>query len=103
MWKKSNITQRSNIIIISTGHLIMYHILICFRYVWIYPHPKETANILRKNTAFMCVCVCVYVCAMQETQELWVGSLGQEDSLKEENGNPLQYFCMKNPMDMLGN
>ena len=50
----------------------------------------------------VCVCVCVYVCAMQETQELWVWSLGQEDSLKEENGNPLQYFCMKNPMDMLG-
>ena len=34
--------------------------------------------------------------AMQETQ---VKSLGQEDSPGEENGNPLQYFCLENPMD----
>ena len=77
----------------------MYSIFIHFRYVWIYPHPKETTNILRKNTTFVCVCVCVH--AMQETQESQVWSLGQEDPLKEENGNPLQYFCMKNSMDML--
>ena len=37
--------------------------------------------------------------AMQETQEIWVQSLGQEDSLEEENGNPLQDSCLKNPMD----
>ena len=30
--------------------------------------------------------------AMQETQEMRVWSLGLEDSLEEENGNPLQYF-----------
>ena len=28
-----------------------------------------------------------------------VRSLGQEDSPGERNGNPLQYFCLKNPMD----
>ena len=33
---------------------------------------------------------------MQETQ---VQTLGQEDSLAEENGNPLQYLCLGNPMD----
>ena len=32
--------------------------------------------------------------AMQET---WVQSLGREDSL--ENGKPLQYSCLENPMD----
>ena len=32
--------------------------------------------------------------AMQET---WVQFLGQEDPL--ENGNPLQYSCLENPMD----
>jgi len=37
--------------------------------------------------------------AMQETQGMWVQSLGQEDPLEEENGNPLQYFCLKNPTD----
>ena len=26
-------------------------------------------------------------------------SLGQEDSLEEENGNALQYYCLKNSMD----
>ena len=28
-----------------------------------------------------------------------VQSLGWEDPLEEENGNPLQYSCLKNPMD----
>ena len=34
--------------------------------------------------------------AMQETQ---VKSLGQEDPLEEENGNPLQYSYLKKPTD----
>ena len=37
--------------------------------------------------------------AVQEAQEMWVQSLGWEESLEEENGNPLQYSCLKNPMD----
>ena len=37
--------------------------------------------------------------AIQETQEMQVWSLGQENPLKEENGNLLQYSCLKNPMD----
>ena len=36
--------------------------------------------------------------AMQETQEIWVQSLGQEDPLEEENDNPLQYSCLENSM-----
>ena len=37
--------------------------------------------------------------AIQETQEMWVWSLDQEDSLGGRNGNPFQYSCLKNPMD----
>ena len=37
--------------------------------------------------------------AMQEAQETQVQSLGGEDSLEEENGDPLQYSCLENPMD----
>ena len=38
--------------------------------------------------------------ALQETQEMWVRSLGCEDSVGwEGNGNPLQYTCLENPMD----
>ena len=33
---------------------------------------------------------------MQETR---VRSLGGEDPLEKENGNPLQYSCLENPMD----
>ena len=33
---------------------------------------------------------------MQETR---VQSLGQEDPLEKENGNPLQYSCLENPME----
>ena len=36
--------------------------------------------------------------AVQETWGTRVQSLGQEDTLEEENGNPLQYSCLKNPM-----
>ena len=32
-------------------------------------------------------------------QEIQVQSLGQEDSLGEGNGNPLQHSCLENPMD----
>ena len=32
-------------------------------------------------------------------RETWVWSLGQEDSPEEGNGNPLQYYCLENPMD----
>ena len=35
---------------------------------------------------------------MQETQETWVRSLSQEDP-QGENGNPFQYFCLRNPMN----
>ena len=34
--------------------------------------------------------------ARRETQ---VQSLGREDTLEKENGNPLQYSCLENPMD----
>ena len=34
--------------------------------------------------------------AMRESR---VPSLGREDSLETENGNPLQYSCLGNPMD----
>ena len=38
--------------------------------------------------------------AMQETQETTlVESLGQDDPLKAEKGNPLQYSCLENSMD----
>ena len=37
--------------------------------------------------------------AMQEPQETWVRSLGQEDPLQKEMTNPLQYSCLRIPMD----
>ena len=33
--------------------------------------------------------------AMQETQEMWLQSLGREDSPRGGNGNPLQYSCLE--------
>ena len=36
---------------------------------------------------------------MQEMQEMQVQSLGREDSPGVENGNPLEYSCLENPMD----
>ena len=36
---------------------------------------------------------------MQLTQDMWVRSLGREDSPGEGNGNPLQYSCLETPVD----
>ena len=37
---------------------------------------------------------------MEETKEIWIGSLGWEGPLEEGTaGNPLQYPCLENPMD----
>ena len=36
---------------------------------------------------------------MWETQETWVQTLGWEDPLKKNSGNPLQYSRLENPMD----
>ena len=37
---------------------------------------------------------------VQETQETWVQSLGWERSPGEGNGNPFQYSCLENHMDI---
>ena len=37
--------------------------------------------------------------AVQETEETQVRSLGREDPLEEEDGNPLLHSSLKNPMD----
>ena len=36
---------------------------------------------------------------LQETQEMWDQSLGWEDPPGGGHGNPLQYYCLENPMD----
>ena len=36
---------------------------------------------------------------MQAPQEMQIWFLGWEDPLEKEKGNPLQYSCLKNPMD----
>ena len=37
--------------------------------------------------------------AVQETQEMWVCSLNQEDPLEKEMETPSKYSCLGNPMD----
>jgi len=32
-------------------------------------------------------------------QDMWVQSLDREDPPGEGNSNPLQYFCLENPMN----
>ena len=38
--------------------------------------------------------------ALQDTQEMQVLSLGEEDPPGEGNDNSLQYSCLENPMDI---
>ena len=37
--------------------------------------------------------------AVQEAQEMWVLSLGQEDPLEKGMVTPVQYSCLENPID----
>ena len=37
--------------------------------------------------------------ATQETQEMWVLSLCQEDPLEKGMATPVQYSCLENPID----
>jgi len=37
--------------------------------------------------------------AIQETQEMWVQSLGQEDPMEKEMATHSSISCLKNPMD----
>ena len=63
--------------------------------------PMSIQNIycgISYNTGFPGVCVVKSLPAMQESQETWVRSLGQEDPCGEENGSLLQYSCLDNPM-----
>ena len=39
--------------------------------------------------------------AVQEPQETWVRSLGQEDLLERGMAYSLQYSCLENPMESL--
>ena len=57
-------------------------------YVYIYIHTKLPDGSAGKDLP-----------TVQETWEMWVQSLCQEDPLEEENDNLPQYSCLKNPMD----
>ena len=57
---------------------------------------KEKKKELHEEVGFSGDSMVKYLPAKQETQ---VWSLGQEDALREGNGNPLQYSCWENPTD----
>ena len=64
---------------------LSYHEFVCCSYITVRAFPGGSAV---KNLR-----------AMQETQEMQVPPLGQEDHLEGGHGNPLQYSCLENPMD----
>ena len=61
--------------------------------------PKLTCFYYRGATGFPSGSVVKNPPAMQEMHETSVQSLGREDPLEKENGNPLQYSCLENPLD----
>ena len=63
------------------------------KYAWLCAHCNQIIIV------FHLVEVLVSDGSMQETQERQIGSLGQGDPLEEINDYPLQYSCLKNPMD----
>ena len=68
-----------------------------------YPEPKGWAETNVRQCRAMLAFVAEPVKtppAMQKTHEMLAGSLGWEDSLEEENGNPVQYSRLKNPKDI---
>ena len=59
-------------------------------------HPSLFPSIHPSFWASLIAQLVNHLPAMQET---WVRFLGQEDPLKKEMANPLQYSCLENPMD----
>ena len=64
------------------------------RSVWETARPAVLHNCSPESLS-----LCGDLGASQEIQETWVQSLDREDPLEKENGNPLQYSCLKNAMD----
>ena len=64
-----------------------------FRGHWERPSSGLASLILRASL------VAQMVKSLPVMLETWVLFLGQEDSPGEGNGNPLQYFCLENPMN----
>ena len=66
---------------------------------------REAHHILRVHTINMTHSWCWASLVAQlvknspSMRETWVWSLGWEDPLEKDTGNPLQYFCLENPMD----
>ena len=49
-----------------------------------------------RDSSFLVTQMVKHLPTMRET---WVQSLGWEDPLEKENGNPLQYSCLGDPRD----
>ena len=64
------------------------------RSVWETERPAVLHNCSPESLS-----LCGALGASQEIQETWVQSLDWEDPLEKENGNPLQYSCLKNAVD----
>ena len=68
----------------------------CDAFLWTVPPGSRdgTPGILRVFTQRQWIRL-----PMQGTQETWIWSLGRDDPLEEEKGNPPQYSCLETPMD----
>ena len=60
---------------------------------------RFTANLQDLQETIRASLVAQTVKNLPAMQDIQVRSLGQEDSPRERNGNPLQYSCLGNPMD----
>ena len=62
-------------------------------------HSDSTCRILTAFAHTLTSLVAQAVKRLSTMRETWVRSLDREGSPGEGNGNPLQYYCLENPMD----
>ena len=60
---------------------------------------EKTCAMLNNKPTFLKAQQLINPPEIKATQETQVWSLGQENPLKKENVNPMQYSCLKHPMD----
>ena len=71
---------------------------------WVYKYLQMLSSWINSVVNIRCLSLTASLVAQRlkhlpGIRETQVWSLGQEDPLEKENGNPLQYSCLGNPMD----
>ena len=77
-------------------HLMCLHLLVSVSFT---DAVSNTNMIKQHSIGILTSLVAQMVKKLPALQQTWFRSLGQKDPPRGGHGNPLQYYCLENPMD----